>query len=100
MSPHRFAQALSLLGVAAFAVGYFLRPSPPLVGLGLGVMLGAAILQYPPGQRPFVLPLYAWVSGLLALTQLFVGHFLGYVGGLALGLALPYLLYLRQRSTT
>ncbi|WP_117238218.1 hypothetical protein [Thermus sediminis] len=95
MDPNRLSQALSLLGVAAYAYFLWFRPSQEGIALALGLALGGASLAY--RERPFPVPLFLGLFALLLLLQTLFGHPLYYLLGGALGAGLPYLVY-RLRS--
>lgn len=95
MDANRLAQALSLLGVAAYAYFLWLRPDPEGIALALGLALGGASFAY--GERPFPVPLFLGLFGLLLLLQALFGHPLPFLLGGALGAAPPYLAYRLRR---
>lgn len=91
MDPNRLAQALALLGVAAYAFYFFLRPNQEGMALAVGLFLGAMTLAY--GERPFPVPLFVGLYALLLVLQLFFGYPLAFLLGGLLGVGLPYLGY-------
>lgn len=91
MEPNRLAQALALMGVAAYAFFLFLRPNQAGMALAVGLFVGAMTLAY--GEKPFPVPFFLGLYALLLLLQLLFGHPLAFLLGGLLGVGLPYLLY-------
>ncbi|MCS6868347.1 hypothetical protein [Thermus sp.] len=95
MEPNRLAQALALLGVAAYAFFLFLRPNQEGMALAVGLFVSAMAVAY--GEKPFPVPFFAGLYALLFLLQLLFGHPLPFLAGGVLGVGLPYLLYRLRR---
>ncbi len=95
MGPARLAQALAFLGAGGYLYFLFVRPSLEGLSLSLGLALGSAVLGYREG--PFPLPFFGGLYVLILLLHLLQGHPLPYLLGGALGVGLPYLVYLRRR---
>ncbi|GAB5601620.1 hypothetical protein FJNA_01440 [Thermus sp. FJN-A] len=91
MDPNRLARALTFLGAAVYVYFLFLRPNQEGMALAVGLLLGASALAY--GEKPFVVPLFAGLWGVLFLLQLLFGHPLPFLLGGLLGAGLPYLRY-------
>jgi hypothetical protein len=80
-----------MAGVAGLIWWGFVQPAPQGSSFSVGLSLGAMAVQYDP--TPFWLPLYLVLAGLLLITQSLVGSPAAYLGGVLLGLALPYLVF-------
>ena len=80
-----------MAGVAGLVWWGIIQPTPAGASFSVGLCLGAMAVQYSP--TPFWLPLYLVLAGLLLITQSLVGSFGAYLGGVVLGLALPYLVF-------
>ncbi|APD09980.1 MULTISPECIES: hypothetical protein [Thermus] len=91
MSPHRLSQALALFGVTLYAYFLFLRPNQEGMALAVGLFVGTMGVAY--GERPFPVPFFLGLYGVLFLLQLLFGHPLAFLLGGLLGVGLPYLLY-------
>jgi len=90
VSAQRLAQALALAGVAGLVYFWLLAPSGFGVVFSVALMIASGIVQYST-DRPFILPLYAWLAGILLALQIFRGEFPAALLGTLLGLGLPYL---------
>ncbi|RYM40645.1 MULTISPECIES: hypothetical protein [unclassified Meiothermus] len=75
-----------------------MRPSNPGAVFSVALMVASGIVQYG-GDRPFILPFYAWLAGILLALQAFWGEFLAALLGILLGLGLPYLYYRTLRES-
>ncbi|MDM7324975.1 MAG: hypothetical protein P3W93_008380 [Thermus sp.] len=91
MNPNRLSQALALLGVAAYAYFLFLRPHQEGMALAVGLFVGTMGVAY--GEKPFPVPFFLALYGILLLLQAFFGHPLPFLLGGILGVGLPYLAY-------
>ncbi|WP_243027743.1 hypothetical protein [Thermus albus] len=91
MNPSRLSQSLALLGVAAYAYFLFLRPHQEGMALAVGLFVGTMGVAY--GEKPFPVPFFLGLYGVLFLLQLLFGHPLPFLLGGALGMGLPYLVY-------
>lgn len=97
LAPERLAQALTLAGVIAAAWFYFVAHSDFGLALAVAALVGSGAVQYGSG-KPFVLPLFAIVLGLLLVVEAINGKILGALIGAVLGTGLPYLAYRLRRN--
>ncbi|GLV47618.1 hypothetical protein TJA_07880 [Thermus sp. LT1-2-5] len=91
MNPNRLSQSLALLGVALYAYFLFLRPNQEGMALAVGLFVGTMGVAY--GEKPFWVPFFLGLYGVLFLLQLFFGHPWPFLLGGLVGVGLPYLLY-------
>ncbi|HEU4741376.1 MAG TPA: hypothetical protein VFS50_07255 [Meiothermus sp.] len=97
MSAQRLAQVLAFAGVAGLVYFWLLSPNNFGVVCSVTLMIASGIVQYS-SDKPFILPLYAWLAGILLALQIFRGEFLAALLGTLLGLGLPYLYYRIHQS--
>ncbi|ADH63250.1 conserved hypothetical protein [Allomeiothermus silvanus DSM 9946] len=97
MNTHRLTQALAFAGVAGLVYFWLLSPNNSGVVGSVALMIASSIVQYS-SDRPFILPLYAWLAGILLVLQILRGEFLAALLGTVLGLGLPYMHYRINQS--
>ncbi|GEM85712.1 hypothetical protein [Meiothermus granaticius] len=96
LTPERLAQTLTLAGVIAAVWFYLVARSDFGVALAVATLVGSGVVQYGSG-KPFIIPLFALVLGLLLVVEAINGKLAATLIGAGLGTGLPYLVYRLRR---
>lgn len=92
MDAHRISQTLTLAGITGVVVFGLLAQNAFGTVLSVATTVASGVVQYG-RDKPFIVPLFAILAGLLLLVEAWSGQAAAVILGLVLGLGLPFLAY-------